>query len=49
MLSQRDAAGEVAHDSAIRLSGYIVERIRPDGVFAWTADFMADGVEAATE
>lgn len=39
----------VERDSKNRLSGYIVERIRPDGVFAWTADFMADGVEAATE
>lgn len=29
-----------------RLLGYIVERLHPDGTFAWVADFMPDEVEA---
>jgi len=37
----------VVHDSQGNLSGYIVEHVRPNGAFAWTADFMADEVEAA--
>jgi hypothetical protein len=35
----------VVNDSRNRLSGYIVEHVRPNGVFGWSADFMVAEVE----